>query len=94
MRRRIASPTTPTTNRAPPIAAPIIVPVEEAGSGATTGPAAIPARGFDEDEGESVGPGVSVGVIDGEAPIRREGVGVGVDEGVGEAVTDSVGVGE
>jgi hypothetical protein len=43
-------------------------------------------------EGESVGPGVSVGVTDGEAPIRREGVGLGVSVGVMEEVTEGVGV--
>jgi len=41
---------------------------------------------------ESVGPGVSVGVTEGEAPIRSVGVGLGVSVGVTEEVTDEVGV--
>lgn len=55
------------------------------------GAEAIPATGCGECE--SVGPGVSVGVTEGDAPIRREGVGVGVSVGVCEEVTDEVGVG-
>ena len=43
-------------------------------------------------EGESVGPGVSVGVTEGDAPVRRDGVGVGVSVGVTDAVIDDVGV--
>jgi len=39
-----------------------------------------------------VGPGDSVGVAEGEAPIRRLGVGDGVELGVGLGVTDDVGV--
>jgi serine acetyltransferase len=42
---------------------------------------------------ESVGPGVSVGVTEGEAPIRRVGVGLGVSVGVTVAVIDELGVG-
>ena len=55
------------------------------------GAEAIPATGCGECE--SVGPGVSVGVTEGDAPIRREGVGVGVSVGVCEEVTDEVSVG-
>ena len=43
-------------------------------------------------EAESVGPGVSVGVTEGDAPIRREGVGEGVPVGVTDEVTEPVGV--
>jgi hypothetical protein len=44
-------------------------------------------------DAESVGPGVSVGVTEGDAPIRRVGVGVGVSVGVTEDVIEDVGVG-
>jgi hypothetical protein len=44
-------------------------------------------------EEESVGPGVSVGVTEGDAPIRRLGVGLGVGVGVIDGVNDDVGVG-
>jgi len=92
MRKRIASPNTATTRTAPPIAAPITVPVDApCGPATTIGAAARPATGFGE--GESVGPGVSVGVTEGEAPIRRVGVGLGVSVGVTLAVIDEVGVG-
>jgi hypothetical protein len=60
---------------------------------ATAGPGAIPATIFALGLGESVGPGVSVGVTDGEAPIRRVGVGDGVSVGVTEDVIDDVGLG-
>lgn len=40
-----------------------------------------------------MGPGVSVGVTEGEAPMRRLGVGVGVELGVTDGVTDRVGDG-
>ena len=40
-----------------------------------------------------MGPGVSVGVTEGEAPMRRLGVGVGVELGVTDGVTDRVGEG-
>jgi hypothetical protein len=60
---------------------------------AAAGPAAIPATTFALGLGESVGPGVSVGVIDGEAPIRRVGVGDGVSVGVTDDVIEDVGVG-
>ena len=62
------------------------------GAGGVIG-AAIPARGLKDGDGESVGPGVSVGVTDGEAPIRRLGVGVGVSVGVTDDVIDQVGLG-
>jgi hypothetical protein len=42
--------------------------------------------------GESVGPGVSVGVTEGDAPIRSVSVGVGVGVGVWLDVTEFVGV--
>jgi hypothetical protein len=48
---------------------------------------------LEEGDGESVGPGVSVGVTEGDAPIRRLGVGLGVSVGVIEDVIDDVGVG-
>jgi hypothetical protein len=50
--------------------------------------------GLREGLGESVGPGDSVGVIEGEAPMRRVGVGVGVGVAVWLGVIDSVGVWE
>jgi len=57
------------------------------------GPAMAPiARTEGVGDEESVGPGVSVGVTEGEAPIRRVGVGLGVSVGVPEEVTDEVGV--
>jgi hypothetical protein len=69
--------------------------VETEAGGKEEEPAAIPANGFTEcvGEAESVGPGVSVGVTEGEAPIRRVGVGEGVSVGVTDDVTDPVGVG-
>jgi hypothetical protein len=67
-------------------------PVVICGAGGVIG-AAIPARGLEEGDGESVGPGVSVGVTEGDAPIRRLGVGLGVSVGVTEDVIDDVGVG-
>ena len=93
IRNRIATPITTTTAKPPPIAAPIREPVDTV-AGATAGPAAIPANGFVEcvGEAESVGPGVSVGVTDGDAPILRVGVGEGVSVGVTDEVTDPVGV--
>ena len=95
-RKRIAKPITATTANPPPIAAPINEPVETEAGGETAGPPAIPANGFTEcvGEAESVGPGVSVGVTEGEAPIRSVGVGEGVSVGVTDEVTDPVGVGE
>ncbi len=87
-RKRIASPMIATTKRPPPIAAPIIVPAPVL-LGAETVIDAI--RGFGVLE--SVGPGVSVGVIDGDAPIRKDGVGLGVSVGVMEDVTEIVGEG-
>ena len=90
--KRMATPITAMTARAPPIAAPIITPTPCcACGGCAVIPAAIPATGFAE--GESVGPGVSVGVTEGEAPMRRLGVGVGVELGVTDGVTDRVGEG-
>ena len=59
-RTRIASAMIATTNRPPPIAAPIIVPAPVLLGAETTGAVAIPASGFGVLE--SVGPGVSVGV--------------------------------
>jgi hypothetical protein len=79
------------TRRPPPTAAPIIVPAFVcAGAWIITGATPIPATGLGI--GESVGPGVSVGVTEGDAPIRREGVGLGVSVGVGEGVIEEVGV--
>ena len=68
---------------------PVLVP---AAGEVATGPVAIPATG--RGLGESVGPGVSVGVTEGDAPMRRLGVGVGVDDAVPLGVTEEVGVGE
>jgi hypothetical protein len=90
-RTRIASPMMATTKRPPPTAAPMIVPVPVLLGAETVIGAASPARGFGL--GESVGPGVSVGVTDGEAPMRSDGVGVGVSVGVTEEVTEIVGEG-
>ena len=90
MRNRIATTIIATTANAPPSAAPTIEPALVCGACTVTG-AAIPATGFAE--GESVGPGVSVGVTEGEAPTRRVGVGLGVELGVTEEVIDTVGGG-
>jgi len=87
----MATPITAMTANAPPIAAPTMAPVLCACGACTVTGAAIPATGFAE--GESVGPGVSVGVTEGDAPIRRVGVGLGVELGVTEEVTDTVGEG-
>ena len=88
-RTRIASAMIATTNRPPPIAAPTIVPAPVLLGAETTGAAARPATGFGVLE--SVGPGVSVGVTEGDAPIRSDGVGVGVSVGVIDDVTETVG---
>jgi hypothetical protein len=71
-------------------------PVETDAGALTEGPPAIPASGLLEcvGDGESVGPGVSVGVTEGDAPILRVGVGEGVSVGVTDEVTDPVGVDE
>ena len=95
IRKRMATPITATTSRAPPMAAPI----RELAAGpcgeAAPAPAAMApiARREGVGDEESVGPGVSVGVTEGEAPIRRVGVGLGVSVGVTDDVTDEVGVG-
>ena len=91
IRNRTAKPIIATTATAPPTAAPIREPVLVLAVGAVATPPvpiAATARGL----GESVGPGVSVGVMEGDAPRRRLGVGVGVDEGVPLGVTEEVGV--
>ena len=90
----MAKPITATTAKPPPIAAPIREPVDTEAGALTAGPPAIPASDFIEGVGEveSVGPGVSVGVTEGEAPIRNVGVGEGVLVGVTDEVTDPVGV--
>ena len=90
----MAKPITATTAKPPPIAAPIREPVDTEAGALTAGPPAIPASDFIEGVGEveSVGPGVSVGVTEGEAPIRNVGVGDGVSVGVTDEVTDPVGV--
>lgn len=72
--KRIAKARRATTASPPPTAAPIMGPTE--GGAAGTGTVLIAAKGLDD--GESVGPGVSVGVTEGEAPMRRDGVGLGV----------------
>jgi len=91
----MARPMTATTAKPPPIAAPINEPVETEAGELTAGPPAIPAKGIVEcvGEAESVGPGVSVGVTEGDAPIRKVGVGEGVAVGVTDEVTEPVGVG-
>ena len=90
--KRIATAMRRVTRRPPPTAAPMIVPAFIcAGAWTITGAAPIPATGLGL--GESVGPGVSVGVTDGDAPMRREGVGLGVSVGVCEGVTEEDGVG-
>lgn len=90
-RTRIASPMTARTKSAPPIAAPTIVPVPVLLGAETVPGAARPARGLGL--GESVGPGVSVGDTEGDAPMRSDGVGVGVSVGVTDEVTEMVGDG-
>ena len=90
-RTRIASPMIATTKSAPPTAAPMIVPVPVVVGPETVTGAERPARGLGL--GESVGPGVSVGVTEGDAPIRSDGVGVGVSVGVMDEVTEIVGEG-
>ena len=90
-RTRIASPMTARTKSAPPTAAPTIVPVPVLLGAETVTGAARPARGLGL--GESVGPGVSVGVTEGDAPMRSDGVGVGVSVGVTDEVTEMVGDG-
>lgn len=91
IRKRTARARRATTASPPPIAAPIMGPAEGAAGGATIGTVFIPATGLGD--GESVGPGVSVGVIEGEAPMRSVGVGLGVFEAVGLGVIEEVGVG-
>ena len=83
---------TPSTARAPAIAAPIIGPTEGVAAGGAAGPV-MPTAAIGLGEDESVGPGVSVGVTEGDAPIRRLGVGLGVCVDVCDGVTDNVGVG-
>ena len=90
-RTRIASPMTASTKSAPPTAAPMIVPVPVLLGAETVTGAASPARGLGL--GESVGPGVSDGDTEGDAPIRSEGVGLGVSVGVTDELTEIVGEG-
>lgn len=95
IRKRMATPITTTTRRPPPMAAPIREPVAGPCGEAVPAPAATPPIARIEGVGdeESVGPGVSVGVTEGEAPMRRVGVGLGVSVGVTDDVIDEVGVG-
>ena len=88
IRKRTAKPIIASIATAPPTAAPIREPALVAVVGAAPTPIAATARGL----GESVGPGVSVGVTEGDAPRRRLGVGLGVDEGVPLGVIEEVGV--
>ena len=96
---RMAMPMTAITRRAPPTAAPTIVPtdapaVEAPTEAAPAASASVCDIGDLVGDGESVGPGDSVGVIEGEAPMRIDGVGLGVSVGVWLDVTEGVGVAE
>ena len=91
-RYRAASAMSATTASPPPTAAPTNAPVFDGASTWTTVGAAIPATGLGD--GESVGPGVSVGVTEADARNDRLGVGVGVEEEDGLGVETGVGVGE
>ena len=86
----MANPIKTRTTTPPPTAAPIRVPVVICGAVGVGACRAMPAKGLGD--GESVGPGVSVGVTEGDAPIRNEGVGLGVGLGVMDEVTEGVGV--